>query len=150
MSAEFVRIFCSPPIALLPSCQPGADGAPPQLGEAWCYCSTPPCRKPVPAPGTPAPSRPSFCVFRFCAKMAVTSLKSKYRNREQCGSHYPQACVYTHTHIVAQARLLVVMCRAVWFVNQCSGFKYKLYNTLKYWTLSPPLLHWLYQGVSII
>lgn len=31
---EFVRIFCSPPIVLLPSCQPSADGAPPTVGRS--------------------------------------------------------------------------------------------------------------------
>lgn len=83
-----------------------------------------PGRKPVPTPGTPAPSRPSFCVFHFCAKMAVTSLKSKYRNSVD---HIIIRHVCTHTHIVAQAQLLVVMCRTIWFVNHlfhhsCIGF----------------------------
>lgn len=36
-------------------------------------------------------------------------------NKELCGSHYHQAYVM-HTHIVAQAQLLVVMCRTIWFV----------------------------------
>lgn len=89
-----------------------------------------PGRKPVPTPGTPAPSRPSFCVFHFCAKMAVTSLKSKYRNSVD---HIIIRHVCTHTHIVAQAQLLVVMCRTIWFVNH-------LFHHL----------HWLYTRVSII
>lgn len=106
---KFLRIFCSPPVALLPSCQLGADGA----FHSW-DCSTPPCRKSAPSPGTPAPSGPSFCAFHFCAKMAVMSLKSKYMSRESCGSHYHQANVYAHS---GTDSVLVVMCRAVWFVN---------------------------------
>lgn len=125
---RFLRIFCSSPIALLPSCQPGADGA----FQIWEKLGV--TARLLPGKKQHQPQVLQFLLgCCFCAKLEVTSLMSKYMNRESCGSHHHQACVYTHTHCGT---------------GPAAGSDLQNYLLCKW--LTPPFFHCLYHGVSII
>lgn len=67
-----------------------------------------------------------FVYFVFVQKWR-SQVWSQNTGTENSVDHIILRRVYTHTHIVAQARLLVVMSRAIWFVNHlvhhsCIGF----------------------------
>lgn len=129
---KFLKIFCSPPVALLPFYQPGADGAFhswEKLGVTAAFL----CAESQHNLGYSSSFWLLFCAFHFCAKMAVTTLKSKYMNRELRGPHYHQANMCTHTHCGT---------------DPVAGSDVQNYLVCK--LLSPLLFHWLYWGVSII
>lgn len=77
----------------------------------------------------------SFWAIVLCASFLCQNGSHKFKvkiHEQRIVGVTLSSGVHTHTHIVAQAQLLVGMCRTIWFVN------------------SPPLFHWLHQGVSII